>query len=494
MTRANALRRRESPIPRTLRRSASSSVATDCAILTLSSILSACTLMSDEPPRHVIVISMDTTRADQFGFMGNRNVLTPHLDAIAAESIVLTDCMTVAPTTLVSHTSLFTGKYAHHHGTPRNGYMVNRDNVMLAEILKEAGFTTAGFAGSFALDSRFDFAQGFDTYDETFDVLVGDDGADENQRRAEKVTDAVLAYLDANGVPDRLFLFAHYFDPHSPYVAPAPFRVMYDPEGEQGPAPFSEMVIDERLEAGPEQQQLGRRLISQYAAEISYMDFHIGRLVDELQRRGILDEAVLLVTSDHGESFMEHLRTFSHGYLVYQASMHSVGVIRLPGGKGGGRKITGTVSNIDLLPTLLAILGISPPPGIDGEAIPLGVDDDALPQRTRFGQATRPRKRHEADPRWMNMLKARVIRSGRYKFIQTPYLGTEEMYDLESDPNEQRNLLDEASAETSEIAARLRAELTAWAESADPLPTRFEPSQRDETRERLKSLGYIIDP
>jgi arylsulfatase A-like enzyme len=191
---------------------------------------------------------------------------------------------------------------------------------------------------------------------------------------------------------------------------------------------------------------------------------------------------------------MEHQRAFSHGFLVYQATMHSVGVIRLPKGEGGGRRIDEPVSNIDLLPTLLHILGISPPPGIDGEAIPLGVTDDVLPLRTRFGQATRPRKQHETDPRWINILKARYIRSGQYKFIQTPYLGTEELYDLESDPSEQRNLLEGSSPKTLEIAARLRAELTAWAESADPLPTRFEELQEEETRARLKSLGYIIDP
>jgi arylsulfatase A-like enzyme len=437
---------------------------------------------------------MDTTRADQFGFMGNPVVQTPRLDAIAAESIVLTDCMTVAPTTLASHTSLFTGKYPHHHGTPRNGYMVNRDNVMLAEILKEVGFTTAGFAGSFALDRRFDFAQGFDTYDQTFDVFVGDGGADQNQRPAEKVTNAVLAHLDAQGIPDRLFLFAHYFDPHYPYAAPAPYRSMYDPKGEQGLSPAIEIEIGENLELSRTQQRIAQNLISQYAAEVSYMDFHIGRLFDDLRRRGILDEAILLITSDHGENFMEHRKTFSHGLSVYQTTMHSVCVIRLPGGEDGGERIEEPVASIDLLPTLLDILGISPPPGIDGEAIPLGVTDDALPQRTRFGQATKPRKQYETDPRWRNILKARHIRSGRHKFIQTPYLGTEELYDLESDPGEQNNLLRNPSQETLEIAARLRAELTAWAESANPLPSQFENSQREETIERLKSLGYLGDP
>jgi hypothetical protein len=122
------------------------------------------------------------------------------------------------------------------------------------------------------------------------------------------------------------------------------------------------------------------------------------------------------------------------------------------------------------------------------------VTNDALPQRTRFGQATKPRKKYETDPRWRNILKARYIRSGRHKFIQTPYLETEELYDLESDPSEQKNLLRGASQETLEIAARLRAELTAWAESADPLPTQFEQSHKDETIERLKSLGYLGGP
>ncbi len=494
MKRSPVLRRRRVSNPRVVRRPAATAVTAAFAIVALASVFSACSKLSDKTPRHVIVISMDTTRADQFGFMGNHHVKTPRLDAIAAESIVLTDCMAVAPTTLASHTSLFTGNYPHHHGVPRNGYMVSRDNLMFAEILQQAGFTSAGFAGSFAIDSRFDFAQGFDTYDQVFDVLVGDDGADENQRRAEKVTNAVIAYLDAEEVPDRLFLFAHFFDPHSPYLAPAPFRGMYDPNGEYGLLPFGDIDIDERLEASPEQEQLGRGLIAQYAAEISYMDFHIGRLVDELRQRGILDEAVLLLTSDHGETFMEHQRSFSHGFLVYQATMHSVGIIRLPGGEGGGRRIETPVSNIDLLPTLLEILGITPPAGIDGEAIPLAVADAPVPQRTRFGQATRPRKQHEADPRWMNILKARYIRSGRHKYIQTPYLGTEELYDLESDPSEQRNLLQDPSPEALEIAARLRAELTTWAESADPLPTRFDESQREETRARLRSLGYIIDP
>ena len=179
------------------------------------------------PVQHVILISPDTTRLDHFGCYGNTWIRTPNMDALSAESILFTDYTTVVSTTLASHTSLFTGKFPHTHGVPRNGFMVNTDNIMVAEILKDAGFRTAGFLGSFALDSRFDFAQGFDHYDENFDILVGTGGADQNQRNAEAVTNAVIGYLEENGAGRNLFLFVHYFDPHLPYSPSPPYDTMY---------------------------------------------------------------------------------------------------------------------------------------------------------------------------------------------------------------------------------------------------------------------------
>ncbi len=216
-------------------------------------------------PRHVILISLDTARADHFGFMGAESASTPMLDAAASQSVVFTDYMTVVPTTLASHVTLMTGKYPMHHGTPRNGFMVNRGNVMLAEVLKEAGFRTAGFAGSFALDERFDFAQGFDHYDQNFRMLVGEGGVDQNQRRARDVTDAVLQYLRQEGVPDRLFLFAHYFDAHRPYTAPPPFDTLHDPRGREGLVPIQE--LKRMAESSPERAaEEARRHAQQYAS------------------------------------------------------------------------------------------------------------------------------------------------------------------------------------------------------------------------------------
>ena len=442
------------------------------------------------PARHVVLISLDTTRADQLGLYGNPAVKTPHLDRLAAESVVLDDFMTVVPTTLASHVSLFTGNYPHTHGTPRNGFLVNERNVMLPEILGERGFVTAGFAGSFALEGRFNFAQGFEHYDEAFERLAGQDGRLQNERSAESVTRAVVDYLDRNEVPERLFLFVHYFDPHAPYEAPPPYDTMYDPSGREG-LPDWTTVRHEGLVKPGSKDEIADRLARQYAAEISYMDHNLGRLLDELRERGILDDALLVVTSDHGENFWEHGAVFDHGWSTYQTTMRGVGIIRLPRAALAGTRIGGVAANIDVMPTVLDYLGIPLPDGIDGEPIDLTRAAAKPLDRVRFGQAAKPWQEVETDPRWVNMMKTRCIRSGKYKLVQVPYAGREELYDLEADPAEQVDLLATPGAGTEAAARRLRDQLEAWAASARPLPSRFDPSQREETIERLRALGYL---
>lgn len=455
-------------------------------------MIAACTGPGGREPvaRHVVLISIDTARADHFGFMGSTWVRTPHLDALAAESIVFTDYMTVVPTTLASHATLFTGKYPHNHGTARNGFTVNPENDTLAEILRRAGMKTVGVAGSFALDSRFGIAQGFTHYDEEFDILVGDWGADQNQRLAANVTHAVSRYLDDNGVPERLFLFAHYFDPHRPYYALAPFDTLYDPLGRRDLSPIPLLKSGSAF-LPDEARREARRHELQYAAEISYTDEHIGRLLDELRRRGILDEALVIVTSDHGESLWEHDEEFDHGFGVYQSTMHSVFMVRLPGGASGGTRVDGTFASIDVMPTILDFLGIDPPEHIDGERVDLRKIDKILPPRARFGEATKPWRGVETYGRWPNSMKPQCIREGRHKLVVTRYRGTEELYDVASDPGELNDLLTDPSPEIESLALRLRSELDEWAASADPLPSAFEPSQQEETMRRLRSLGYL---
>jgi len=443
------------------------------------------------PARHVIVISLDTTRADHCGFLGSTKGYTPQLDSLARESIVYTDYMTVVPTTLASHTSLFTGRYPHHHGTPRNGFMINGGNEMLPDLLHRAGFRTAGFAASFALDARFGFARGFDHYDQDFDLLVGEGGVDQNQRRAREVTDAVLRYLDREGVPPRLFLFVHYFDPHAPYAAPPPFDHRYDPRGREGLATLNLLHAPSFL--GPaEKDSLADRYARQYAAEISYMDAEVGRLLGGLRQRRILDDALLIVTSDHGETLWDHPEeAFDHGLCVFQSTVRAVCLLRLPRGLHGGLRVSRLLANIDILPTILRYLGLKMPAGVDGEPEDLTAPGTGPGERLRFSQATKPWAEVETDPRWTNLRKARCVREGPFKFVQTPYLGTEALFDLSRDPEERDNLLAAPNAEIRSRATRLRRKLEAWAASAHPLPSRFEPSQREETIRRLRSLGYM---
>ncbi len=440
--------------------------------------------------RHLILLSLDTTRADHFGCYGHPSIQTPRMDALAAESILFTDYMTVAPSTLASHVSLFTGKYPHTHGTPRNGFMVNEANVMAAETFRDAGFRTVGFAGSFALDSRFDFAQGFDRYDASFGDATASPGLTRDERSAEAVTSAAVSYLDATGIPPHLFLFVHYFDPHTPYAPPPPFDTLYDPQGREGLPDLPTVWALCRQNPGQE-SPAARRTALQYAGEVSFMDRQIGRLLDYLRQRGVLDQAILVVTSDHGEDFWLHEAYFNHGPTTYQSTMQAVCLVRLPGAQMAGTRVQQLVASVDLLPTLLASFGLPLPEGVEGQAIDLLRADRPFPPRTRFGQATKPWRAVETDPRWYNARKARCIRRGDYKFIQVPFASREELYDLSADPQERNNLLRAPTPRIRELAAELRRELEAWAQSAAPLPSRFEPDYMEETIERLKSLGYI---
>jgi arylsulfatase A-like enzyme len=459
------------------------------------------------PVRHVILISLDTTRKDHLGCYGNEWIRTPRIDALAAESILFTDYMTVTPTTLPSHTSLFTGRYPQSHGAIRNGFMVNQQNVMLAEVLKEAGFRTLGFIASFALDERFDFAQGFDHYDQTLDELISnlDEFEFQDHRSARSVTDAVVRYLDREGVPANMFLFVHYFDPHTPYAPPAPYDTLYEHPGVRSKTPPDLHEVRRRLTRSRGRvSSNARTLACLYAGEVSYMDEHVGRLLDDLKDRGVLDEAILIITSDHGETFWEHPHDldpdeyiwerpyyFNHGNAVYQTTIGAVCMIRLPGGAQKGAVCDFPVANIDILPTLLNYLGLPVPRDVEG--MPLSLANPAVrqPQRVYFGEASSSLKKAGDRSPGRSKLKDRFAREGRFKYIEKPFLQTVELYDLSVDPEEQNDLLSSPMPKAKAKAGELRGFLREWLRSAAPLPSHFESSQEEDTIRRLKSLGYL---
>ena len=443
--------------------------------------------------QHVIVISLDTTRPDHLGCYGNPWISTPHLDRLAAESILFSNYMNVVPTTLPSHTSLFTGSYPHTHGTPQNGYTVNKMNVMLTEILKNAGFHTAGIIGSFALNSRFYFSQGFDYYNEDYEKYAGTNRRTQNERSAQAVTDAAVHYLEKTGVPGRLFLFVHYFDPHKPFEPPPPYDTLYAWEDDTKSADGITVQYTCPHTLSEENWHASKEAARKYAGEISYMDHQVGQLIAYLRKKGILDNAILVVTSDHGENFWEHLPYFHHGTATYQTTMQGVCMIRMPNAAEGGTRIAEPLSSIAIMPSLVSYLSLPLPDGIDGRAFDLANIRQTIGVRTLYGQATltRPWKVPELSTGWPHVNKARCIRTGNTKYIQTPYARSEELYDLARDPFEQENLLLVPAPETVATARQLREKLERWVATANPLDSCLEKKRQRDTIERLKALGYM---
>jgi arylsulfatase A-like enzyme len=447
--------------------------------LAVAVLAAGCSGWDSTPYRHVVLISLDTTRADHLGCYGSPRVKTPHIDGIAREGSLFEQATAAAPSTLASHTSLLTGLAPRSHGVARNG-------PSMAEMLGEAGFHAAGFASAFALDSVFGLARGFDHWDEEFELLSGDRaaGVDQSQRRAQTVTDAVLDYLDGLEV-DRLFLFVHYFDPHVPYDPPPPYDRMYARPGglaraslhdvnqslalhyhELGlrPRTYGELFregLSREVVVRADGEPAGRDedLAALYAGEISYLDEHLGRLLDGLEAHGILRESLLVLAADHGESFWEHGDFWNHGLWVYETGVRVPLIFRLADGRGAGRRISRPVSTLDVLPTVLELLGLPRPPQLEGQSLARALDGE------------RPRN----------------------KLIRAPYLGVEELFDVLADPGETENLLRDPTPEVLRIRDELRAELAAWEATRLPHPSEFLGDEDAEVVDQLRALGYAVE-
>lgn len=474
--------------------------------------------------RTVVLVSIDTLRADHLGCYGSTRARTPRIDELAQGGVRFDQVMTAAPTTLASHLSIFTGNYPHRHGVARNGFVVAPENVTLAERLRDAGYRTAAFLGSFALDRRFGIDQGFEHYDQRFDVAI-DATHEQEQRRASAVTDATLAWIDREK-PGASFLFVHYFDVHAPYEPPPPFDSMYAREG--GPRTATLADVDAAVRAqqvragvrpigsqGAIRGGLSRELVERadgaaqtadvdlaalYAGEVSYVDQELGRLLDGLRERGRLENALVVVLSDHGETFAEHGDFWNHGLWVYETTVRVPWIVRSFGAGAHAlapRVVLPPVSTVDVLPTVCELIGLPAPANTDGVSLvewarggERCADGSRLLDRGPvFCEATQP-PGVEVAP-WANDRKAKCVREGDCKLVEAPYLGLAQLFDLEADPSE-RNPMDPAQPITVSAcdAKALREELDRWRKGAKPLPSRFDPRQTLETQRKLRELGY----
>jgi choline-sulfatase len=412
---------------------------------------SACS--APKPPvtaRNLVLVTIDTLRADRVGCYGSTDVATPNLDRLSREGAMAAEATAHVPLTRPSHVTLFTGLLPSSHGI--------RDNVSpalvpqvptLASTLKQAGFRTGGFVSSIVLSRQSGLDRGFDRYGDQFDADTDDTRfLNTIQRRGDDTLAQALAWLQTVPREERLFLWLHLYDPHDPYTPPEPYASRY---------------------AG--------RL---YDGEVAWSDELVGRLDAALERQGLKDQTLVVVTADHGEGLGEHGENL-HGFFVYQATLRVPMLFRGPGIPAGGR-LGVTAQTVDILPTALDLLGIPPAPGakLAGRSLAPGLrGGNALAERPAYAESLIPLLHFG----WSDL---RVLRDGRFKYIAAP---RPELYDLKEDPQETRNLAAtepaKAEAMRSALGPYLEAERSAsrTAESRATVPP--------DLLEKLGALGYL---
>jgi choline-sulfatase len=408
-----------------------------------------------EPVRpNVLIVTIDTLRADRIGAYGAKTARTPTLDRLAAEGLRATDAIAQAPITMPSHASLFTGLYPPAHGVRDNGTAALSDGVVtLTQQVHGAGYTTHAFVSAVVLSRLYGLDKGFASYD---DDLWAEDAPRLfmiRERPARRTADRFLEWFErwkADPADRRapFFAWVHFFDPHQPLEA----------------------ALEDRVGAA-----------SPYDAEVTAADRATGRVIDALRTAGVLDDTIVIVTADHGESLGEHGEA-THAIFVYDATVRVPLIVRHPATLPPGRVYDGPVRLVDIMPTLLGWLGVpgaEHTQGVDllaawrGSAPPpvLAQYTESLLSELGFGMAP-----------------LHAIRKDGFKWIRAP---RSELYDLRADPGERTNLYPSKDARFTGIAAELDRELDAVLKASQPRGAPRENPMTRETLETLQSLGYL---
>jgi len=416
--------------------------------------LAASALASPAPaPPNVILITVDTTRADRMGFLGSTLGLTPNLDKLAHDSVVFTRAYSQAPLTAPSHATILTGTYPQFH-------LVNNFGVALSErlpyapaLLKANGYRTAAFVGAMALDPEMlapGFERGFDTYDAGFvHSAPGADRYHSIERRAGDVVERALAWLSDNKLNDNkkapFFLWVHVYDAHDPYDPPEPYKTK-----------FASALYD---------------------GEIAYEDSALGNFLSELRTRGIYDGAVIALMADHGEALGDHGED-THGFFLYDETIHVPLVIKLPAEACAGKRIETRAGLVDVLPTILQAVGIAIPQEVQGESL-LGLMTTATAAQDRQAYAESDYG-HDAYG-WSPL---RALRTGKYLYIKAP---RQELYDQSADPKAEHDLASSSTAVTSTLAQRTDAFRQKTSSDREAPRQAFSL----EAQQKLAALGYM---
>ena len=400
---------------------------------------------------NVVLVTLDTTRADRLGCYGYAPARTPNLDALAGRGALFTQAATTVPLTQPAHSSILTGMHPTYHGVRVNGgTALAASQVTLAEALSEKGYETAAFIGAFVLDGRWGLNQGFDVYDDTFDLgryKHLDLGS--VQRPGNLVVDAALGWMEGHKQAP-FFAWVHLYDPHVPYEPPEPFRSQFG----------------------------GRGLEGLYDGEIAFTDEQVGRLLAWLKASGLDERTIVVVAGDHGEGLGSHGEG-THGYFVYDYALHVPLIVAAPFRELRGVRVDSQASLVDVFPTVLALGGIEPLPHVQGRSLLRAIRH---PREERasyaYGESMAPSLQFGWAP-------LQTLRTPRFKFILAP---RPELYDLVADPDETTNVIARHGVVADEMRQRLD-RLVGETSHGAPEP---EAANLDkETLQSLAALGYI---
>jgi arylsulfatase A-like enzyme/Flp pilus assembly protein TadD len=402
----------------------------------------------------VLLITVDTLRADRLGCYGARNVQTPAMDALAGEGVRFEHAFAQVPMTLPSHAVILSGTYPMYNGVRDFTSPGIPANIgMIAEAFKRQGYQTAAFVSAFVVDSTWGFGRGFDTYDDHFDPRQFETRSPGNvQRRADETIDRLLAWFKGRasaGHPARpFFVWLHLFDPHSDYNPPEPFHTQY---------------------AG--------RL---YDGEVAYTDSQLARLFAYLHKEGIYDRALIVLLSDHGESLGEHGED-EHGFFIYNSTIHVPMIFKLPRGAAPPRVVARPAGTVDVAPSLLDLAQIHDPISRQFQGasmVSLIQGKGTAGERPVYSESYYPLNSFGWSP-------LRSITTRRSRYIEAP---RPEVYDLSADPAEKNNLYARRHAEAAALRNQLLEFERRYSAKVEPAAG---PPLSAETLERLKSLGYV---
>jgi arylsulfatase A-like enzyme/Tfp pilus assembly protein PilF len=427
-----------------------------CVIGLAASALAATGAATVAPP-NVIVITLDTTRADRMGFLGSKRGLTPNLDLFARQSAVFTHAYAQAPLTPVSHATIFTGTYPQFHQVLDFPMPLLKDLPYAPDILRAHGYHTAAFIGSLALDPAGGapgFDRGFEIYDAGFQSgdIHEKDRYKTVERRGEVVVAHALAWLKEHP-QGPFFLWVHLYDPHDPYDPPEPYKTRYAKEP--------------------------------YDGEIAYMDSVVGKLFRELKVRGLYDGAAIAVMADHGESLGAHGED-THGVFLYDETIRVPLAIKLPRGRAVGKRVENRVELVDVLPTLLQTVGVEVPATVQGESL-LGMMNAGLTGSSEGAETWRDRPAYsESDYPFLayGWSALQAMRMGKYLYVQAPH---RELYDQAADPKAEHNLAPQSAAVADTLASRVEAFRQKTSTKREAAKITVDPS----TRDKLAALGYV---